>query len=151
MKKIIYMTTFILTFSLNVHCFKKFVEKVDYFVNFSEKSPEMAAVLHVNFANVLPKPKEAEEIVKQQLRAYGSSAVVTLRNNKSLTTVKEEIKHKNIIGSAWYYTNNTSHNPIKIKFEKDMASYVWLGKTGKIVTFHNYMQFLKKEKSSRKL
>jgi hypothetical protein len=110
----------------------------------------MAAVLHVNFANVLPKPKEAEEIVKQQLRIHGS-AIVALRNNKPLTTVKGEIKHKNIIGSAWHYTSSTRHNPMKIKFQKDMASYVWLGKTGKIVTFPSYIQFLKNEKSNRKL
>jgi hypothetical protein len=136
-------------FSLNVHCFKKFVEKIDYFVEFSEKSPEMAAVLHVNFANVLPKPENAEEVVKQQLRTYGN-AINTLSNNKSLTTIKEKIKHKNIIGSAWYYMGGSGHNPVKIKFQKDMASYVWLGKTGKIVTFSNYIQFLKKEKSNKK-
>ncbi|MDR3281555.1 MAG: hypothetical protein LBS78_00805 [Endomicrobium sp.] len=152
MRKLIYIIVFIFEFSLNAHSFKKFVEQIDYFIDFSEKPPEMASVLHVNFANVLPNPKEAEKIVRQQLRIYGNSII--FRNNKAFyEATKKKTNPKNIIGSAWYHINDTWHvtNPIKIKFQKDIAAYVWIAKTGEIVTFPNYLQFLKKEKNNRVL
>jgi hypothetical protein len=96
----------------------------------------MPAVLHVNFIRLIPEPKEAEEIVKQQLKIYGNI---------------EKNKCKNIIGSAWHINEGNPANPVKIKFQKDLAAYVWLGKTRKIAAFPDYISFLKKEKSDRKL
>lgn len=141
MKKFFLTVSFILILTANVFCFDDFVEKVDYFVEFQEKSPGMLAVLHVNFISVLPEPKKAEKIVKQQLEIYGN---ISTANEKTP-------KCKNIIGSAWHIKRTCPENPVKIKFQKDLAAYVWLGKTRKIVAFPDYMSFLKKEKNSKKL
>jgi hypothetical protein len=141
MKKKIFALVLTLTFSTNVFCFRNFVEKIDYFVEFQEKSPEMAAVLHVNFTRVMPEPEEAEEIVKQQLKIYGNKLIL---QKKAIVKTKKETKYKNIIGSAWYINEDTAI-PIKIKFQKDCAAYVWLGKIKKTVTFPSYISFLKKE------
>ncbi|MCA6084966.1 hypothetical protein [Candidatus Endomicrobiellum agilis] len=141
MKKYFSTAAFTLIFAANVFCFGDFVEKTDYFVEFQEKLPKMAAVLHVNFTRDIPEPKEAEEIVKQQLKAYGN----TIAANKKST------KYKNIIGSAWYVNKTYSANPVKIKFQKDIGAYVWLGKTKRIVTFPDYMSFLKRERNNKKI
>ncbi|GMO66765.1 MAG: hypothetical protein Nk1A_4460 [Endomicrobiia bacterium] len=140
-KKSFIALTLMLTFLINAYCLKDFAEKTHYIVGFQENPPEMAAVLHVNFIKVMPEPKEAEKIVKQQLRIYG---------NKLIFHKKGE-KYKNIIGSAWYTKGTPFGNYVKIKFDKDLAAYVWLDKTKKIVTFHNYISFLKKEKITKNL
>jgi hypothetical protein len=140
MKKIFLTLSFILVFAVDIFCFRDFAEKTDYFVEFKEKLPGMLAVLHVNFIRLIPEPKEAEEIVKQQLKIYGN-----------IGTNKKTMKCKNIIGSVWHINKEDPANPVKIKFQKDLAAYVWLGKTRKIVAFPDYISFLKKEKSDRKL
>jgi hypothetical protein len=130
----------ILIFTADIFCFGDFAKKTSYSVEFQEKLPGMPAVLHVNFISFIPEPKEAEEIVKQQLKIYGN-----IWANKKATECK------NIIGSAWHINKENPANPVKIKFQKDLAAYVWLGKTRKIVAFPDYISFLKKEKNDRKL
>jgi hypothetical protein len=140
MKKFFFTAPFILIFTANIFCFGDFVEKIDYFVKFQKKSPDMSAVLHVNFLSVIPESKKAEEIVKQQLEIYGNMFAAN----------KKTPKCKNIIGSAWHINKEDPANPVKIKFQKDLAAYVWLGKTREVVAFPDYIAFLKKEKNSKK-
>ncbi len=141
MKKFFLTISFTLIFTTDIFCFGDFVEKIDYFVEFQEKLPGMSAVLHVNFISVIPEPKEAEKIVKQQLEIYGNMTA----------TNKKTPKCKNIIGSVWYINKADPAKPVKIKFQKDLAAYVWLGKTRKIVAFPDYISFLKKERNNKKL
>jgi hypothetical protein len=141
-KKYCFTIMLMLIFSTNIFCSRDFVEKLDYFVEFQEKSPEMASILHVNFINITPESRDAENIVKQQLKIYGNAIIAS---EKVLTMSKNEIKHKNIIGSAW----SNKINLTKIKFQNDLSAYVWLGKTRTVVTFHDYISFLKKEKINR--
>ncbi|GHT61045.1 hypothetical protein AGMMS49531_07600 [Endomicrobiia bacterium] len=143
MKKYFLLIALILIFSANAFCLRNLLEQKDYFIKFEEKSPGMAAVLHVNFVSVIPNSKEAEGIVKQQLRKYGNMLIA---NNRISATVKKKIKYKNIIGSAWYVNGANPANLTKIKFRNDFGAYVWIGKTKNIVTFPNYMSFLKKSK-----
>jgi hypothetical protein len=148
MKTYFLTTILILIFSTNAICSRNYLEQTDYFVKFEEKSPEMAAILHINFISVIPSPKEAEEIVKQQLKKYGNMLIA---NNKVSTTVKKEIKYKNIIGSVWYINDSDLANPVKIKFQDNLGAYAWIGKTNTIATFPNYMSFLKKEKANKNI
>ncbi|GHT04843.1 hypothetical protein AGMMS5026_07590 [Endomicrobiia bacterium] len=141
MKNFFFTVSFTLIFATDIFCFVNFAEKTDYFVEFQEKSPGMLAILHVNFISVIPEPKEAEEIVKQQLKIYGNMPAANKKTPKS----------KNIIGSAWHINKAAPANPVKIKFQKDLAAYVWLGKARKIVAFPDYISFLKKEKNIEKL
>jgi hypothetical protein len=112
-------------------CFANLIENTDYFVDFQEQTTNMAAILHVNFISVFPDVDQAEEIVNQQLKKYGN-------------LITQTGHYKNIIGSAWYVNELDPANPIKIKFQKDLGAYVWIGKTKTIVTFPRYMAFLKK-------
>ena len=146
MKKYFFTIIFIFTFSSNAFCFKNFIEKTDYFVEFHEKSSDMAAILHIKFMSATPEAEEAEKIVKYQLKKYGS---ILTANRKVITTSKKGVKYKNIIGSAWYVNDTDTANFTKINFKKDLGAYVWLGKTNTIVPFPNYMSFLKKEKSKK--
>jgi hypothetical protein len=134
-------------FTASAFCFRTFIEGQEYTVEFQEKSPEMAATLHINFINVIPESQEAEEIVKKQLQIFGDKIV---SGNKVIHTIKKETKYKNIIGSAWYGNNADPANPIKIKFQPDLSAYVWIGKTKNIVPFPDYMSFLKKEQKRLK-
>jgi hypothetical protein len=65
------------SFTISAFCTKDFIEGIDYTVDFHEKSPEMAATLHVNFVGVVPEPSEAEKIVKQKLRIYGNKLIAS--------------------------------------------------------------------------
>jgi hypothetical protein len=116
------------------------VENIDYSVDFQEKTSDMAAILHINFISIFPDIIQVEEIVKQQLKKYGS---LIIKNNKLMSTLKTKRHYKNIIGSAWYINDLDPANPIKIKFKEDLGAYVWLGKTKTIVSFPQYLVFLK--------
>lgn len=147
MKKIFVVTIFIFYFTDSAFCFRSFIEGQDYTVEFQEKSPEMAATLHINFIDIVPEPQEAEKIVKKQLKIFGDKLV---SENKVIRTIKKETKYKNIIGSTWHKNNADPANPIKIKFQSYLSAYVWIGKTNNIVPFPDYMSFLKKEQKRLK-
>ena len=147
MKKFFIILMFTFSFTTSVFCTRDFIEGIDYTVDFHEKSPEMAATLHVNFVGVIPEPSKAEKIVKQKLGIYGNKLIAS---NKVIRTEKKETRYKNIIGSAWKTNITDPTNPIKIKFTEDLAAYVWLGKTKSIVPFPDYIVFLKKEQKDFK-
>jgi hypothetical protein len=149
MKKSFIVLAFMFSFAASTFCTRDFIEGIDYIVDFHEKSPEMAATLHINFVKIVPEPSDAEKIVKQKLKIYSNKLIT---NNKAIRTEKKETRYKNIIGSAWKPNIANPESPIKIKFTKNLAAYVWLGKTKSIVPFPDYISFLKKEqKNSRKL
>ncbi|MDR1523402.1 MAG: hypothetical protein LBS29_05590 [Endomicrobium sp.] len=142
MKKYFFIVSVLFFFIFwDVISYANFVENIDYSVDFQEKTPNMAAILHINFISVFPDAYQAEEIVKQQLKKYG---VLIIQSGHLISTVKKEKRYKNIIGSAWYINELDPANPTKIKFQKDLGAYVWIGKTKTIVTFSKYMIFLKK-------
>jgi hypothetical protein len=140
MKKLFIVLICISFFTVTAFCLRDFIENCDYTVTFQEKSPEMAAVLHVNFIGIAPEPEEAEKIVKEQLKIHGRKLVAV-----KVYTKDERTRYKNIIGSAWIENIVDPENPIKIKFNKDLAAYVWLGKTKTIVPFPDYIAFLKRQ------
>jgi hypothetical protein len=147
MKKSFIILMFMFFFTTSAFCTRDFIEGIDYTVDFHEKSSEMAATLHINFVGIVPEPSEAEKIVKQKLRIYGNKLIA---NHKVIRTEKKETRYKNIIGSAWKTNITDPANPIKIKFNEDLAAYVWLGKTKSIVPFPDYITFLKKEQKEFK-
>jgi hypothetical protein len=147
MKKFIIILILMFSFATVAFCLRTFIEGTDYIVDFQEKSPEMTATLHINFIGIIPEPAEAEKIVKTQLKIFGNKLIA---GNKVTHLIKKEMRYKNIIGSAWYANNSDPANPIKVKFQEDLAAYVWLGKTKTIVTFPDYMAFLKKEQKNFK-
>jgi hypothetical protein len=122
-----------------------FTEGLDYTVDFQAKTPEYAAVLHVNFTTVQPDPEHAEAIVKEKLQSYGK----LIDEEKTFSSDGQQ-QYKNIIGSAWYIVDASSDSAVKIKFAKDLSAYVRIGKTKKTVPFPAYISFLKKEKETER-
>jgi hypothetical protein len=148
-KKCFFSFVFFISFIfLVVPSHANLVENTDYYVDFQEKAPNMAAILHINFISVFPDTYQAEEIVKQQLKKYGN---LIIQNGHLISSLKTEKRYKNIIGSAWYINELDPANPTKIKFQNDFGAYVWIGKTKTIVTFPKYMIFLKKNLIKPKL
>jgi hypothetical protein len=148
MQKYFFTIIPVMIISSNTFCFVNHTKQDEYCIEFHEKSHEMAATLHINFTNLLPEPKEAEKIVKYQLERFGNMLIT---NNKISSTARNEYKNKNIIGSAWYISNKNFIKPIKIKFQDNLSAYVWIGKTRRIVPFHDYVSFLKKQKQNKKI
>jgi hypothetical protein len=142
MKKFFIALIFISSFTISAFCLRDFIEGCDYTLDFQEKSPEMAAVLHVNFIGIAPELEEAEKIVKKQLKIYGNKLVAAKR---VVYTEGKRIRYKNIIGSLWKENITDPENPTKIRFNKDLSAYVWIGKTKAIVPFPDYMAFLKRQ------
>lgn len=131
MKKLIFVALISLLVLNSAFAVSKFIENTDYSVDFKKNSQEMAGVLHVNFNSLIPSTEEAEKIVKEYLKKYGPE------NNK------------NIIGSVWY-KDSSENKMIKIKYSDSVASYVWINKTKKIVSFPEYVSFLKRERDAKR-
>jgi hypothetical protein len=137
----------------------------------------MAAVLHINFIGIEPSPEEAERLLKDQLTIYGKilddekeakkkeaeeaektakkekpKVKETLENADLLDAKEEEEEEifKNIIGSVWFSADGNPENLTKIKYTDYFASFARIGKTKKIVTFPDYISFLKKERDEKK-
>lgn len=178
MRNILFSFLFMLFFVSTAFCARNFIEGVDYFVDFQEKDETMAAVLHINFVDLQPTPEEAEKLLKDQLKKYSKDIQkkqAQIRKEKekqkkskpktkAAATAKEaiqkdeeeEIKYKNIIGSVWHHSDEVPKDPdntenlVKVKFQEDSSAFVWLEKTNRIVTFPNYIAFLKKERDDKR-
>jgi hypothetical protein len=134
-KKKIFLIIIFVFFSSNIFCY----DKIHYDISFKEKTQDMLAVLHVNFFDVVSY-YYAEKILKEELKKYGNLLIST---NKVCFNTENGLRHKNIIGSAYIIIDKKI---TKIMFEKNNGSYVWIGKTKSILTFNDYIMFLKKQK-----
>jgi hypothetical protein len=169
MKNIIFAVLLTLFFASAVFAARIFIEGADYFVDFVQNEDARAAVLHINFTEIEPTPQEAESLLKDQLKIYGKiiederisrnkeedeaktknkAKIKTVQISSAAADVQEEEKFKNIVGSVWFIKD--LENPVKIKFDDYIASYVYIGKTKKIVQFPDYITFLKKERDAQK-
>ena len=174
MKKLILTVFCVLFFSGAVFAARTFIENTDFSVNFTQKEYGEPSVLHINFTTMEPTAQEAESLLKDQLNIYGKiiederiakkkeEDEAKAKENNEKNDIKavqnpdaaenlqeeEEEKFKNIIGSVWVLKDG--ENPVKIKFNDYLASYVYIGKTKKIVQFPDYITFLKKERDDKK-
>ncbi|MDR3243669.1 MAG: hypothetical protein LBT79_02850 [Elusimicrobiota bacterium] len=133
MKKII-LTVLTLLFTISLTAFGDFIKGADYNIDYKRKVAGMADTIHINFFTAKPSPATAEKIVMSHLREYG-----------------QRTKGKNIIGSAWFSPNGESGSFSKIRFTDTSASYVWINRTNRIVTFSAYVSYLKREKERRRI
>lgn len=131
MKKLLFAVLAALFLSVPAYSISQFIENTDYMVDFNENKQDKPAVLHINFGSLIPSPEEAEKILKNHLKNYGSKT------------------SKNIIGSVWYKDSATGEMS-KIKYNDSVASYVWINKTKRIVSFPEYISFLKRERDSKR-
>jgi len=169
MKKLILTGFCVLFFSGAGFAARNFIEDTDFFVEFTQKEYGEPSVLRINFIRTEPTPQEAELLLKDQLNIYGkiiedekielkkaeeekkaaqNLIVPETEQEQKEKEEEEEEKFKNIIGSVWLTKNE--EDPVKIKFNDYLASYVYIGKTKKIVQFPDYITFLKKERDDKK-
>jgi hypothetical protein len=135
-KKKIFLIIIFISFLSNVFCY----DKLYYDVSFKEQTQDMLAVLHVNFFDMVPC-YYAEKVLKEELKKYGN---LLIAKNKTYFNTENGIRYKNIIGSVYVVIDKKKK---KIIFEKNNGSYVWIGKTKSILTFNDYIMFLKKQKN----
>ncbi|MCL2485083.1 MAG: hypothetical protein FWF00_07185 [Endomicrobia bacterium] len=162
MKKILLTIILALVFTQAALSFRNFAEGTDYIIDFQQKEDTMADVLHIKFPDITPTPKEAETVIKDQLKIYGAfienekieqqkaEANEQPADKKPEEEAQDEEKFKNIIGSVWIFDPSNPENMIKIKFKDDLSSFVYIGKTKRIVPFPDYITFLKKERDDKK-
>ena len=140
-------------------------------MDFKQNDDTMLAVLHINFIEAQPAPEEAEPLLMSQIKKH-SKIIEEYRaeiNKAAKKNAKEKPKtkaaaaakdalskeedekvYKNLIGSVWYPENGDPEQMAKVKFKEDVSAYVWLEKTKRIVSFPNYIAFLKKERDDKK-
>ncbi|MDR0822204.1 MAG: hypothetical protein LBN20_00275 [Endomicrobium sp.] len=132
MKKIIFVCL-ALCFTFTISAFGDYVKGIDYNANYKKKSADMADTLHIEFITTRPPAATAERIVQEQLREYGRKS-----------------SGKNIIGSAWFSVSGAEGPFSKIRFSDNLASYVWINRTGRVVSFSTYMSWLKQDRDRRR-
>lgn len=85
---------------------RNFIEGTDYFADFKNNDEGRAAVLHINFTDLMPAPEEAQAIIKDQLKIYAKVIEAEARAEKKekqeteknagkdKKKIKSKIKHK---------------------------------------------------------
>ncbi|MDR2772314.1 MAG: hypothetical protein LBB93_02490 [Elusimicrobiota bacterium] len=116
---------FVLMFAVTA-AFAELIEGVDYYVEYKKTPPTHADVLHVNFISLMPNPSASADVVRRQLLIYGPRS-----------------GHKNVIGSAWHTVTGDSKDLRKMNFSNNLGAYVWIGSSGRIVPFNQYITILK--------
>lgn len=112
----------------------RIIEKENYIIQIKQNEKNYPKVLYVIFKETYPDLESARKILKAEL----------------LSLAKKENKEINIISSAWF-DDGKSDVLQKIKFSEKYGSLLWVGaKTKSVMTFPEYLDFLKKEKLSSK-
>lgn len=177
MKKSLFAFMFAVYFVSAAYGARAFIEGTDYFVDFKQNDDHMLAVLHVNFIDAQPSAEEAEPVLMSQMKIHAkiieeykaeskkaaaaeakakakekakTKAAAAAKNALVKEDEEEEELYKNLIGSVWYQENGDPEKMVKVKFKEDVSAYVWLEKTKRIVSFPNYIAFLKKERDDKK-
>ncbi|MCL2143932.1 MAG: hypothetical protein FWH43_00330 [Endomicrobia bacterium] len=90
MKKIILSMLLIFFFAAASFSARQFLEGVDYEVSFKQNEDNnIAAILRINFVDLMPDPAEAEAVLKDQLKVY---AQILETEKENLKKVKEELE-----------------------------------------------------------
>jgi hypothetical protein len=85
-----------------------------------------------------PKKSKEEKLTKEEQQI------------KELLEPEEEKKFKNIIGSVWFASEENPEIMEKVQYGENSSAFVRLGKTQQIVSFPDYIKFLKKERDEKR-
>lgn len=115
MKKIISVLLLFTFFAGFSFAAREFVEGTDYFVDFKQNEDNMAAVIHINFIDMMPAPAEAERILKDQLKVYAKIIETDRENLKK----EKEAEEKELAKKDKSKKDKKKEKPKKIEDIKD--------------------------------
>lgn len=111
----------------------KTIEKQNYQVQIKQYRKDYPVVLYVVFKEAVPASDEIRNLLYKELRIAS----------------KKEGFNNNIIASAWI-VDATSETLTKIDLSEGSSAFVWISKEKKIMSFSDYLKFLKKQKKDKK-
>jgi len=112
----------------------KVIDKENYRLQIKQYDKDYPVVVYVVFKRSTPLLNNINQILKQELISLSK---------------KEGVKN-NIIASAWFEPDNDENNELeKIKLTPKYSSYIWVKEKKYVMTFYDYLQFLKKEKKKK--
>lgn len=111
----------------------KVIERENYTVQIKQYRKDYPVVLYIIFKESAPVSDEIRNLLHKELRIIS----------------KKEGFHNDIIASAW--TDDTiSETLTKIDLSQSSSAFVWVSKEKKIISFSDYIKFLKKQKKDKK-
>ncbi|MDD5021422.1 MAG: hypothetical protein PHR82_04680 [Endomicrobiaceae bacterium] len=111
----------------------KIIERQIYQVQIKQYRKDYPVVLYIVFKEEIPASDEIKNLLYKELR----------------TISKKEGSNNNIIASAWI-DDGTSETLTKIDLSEGSSAFVWISKEKKIMSFSDYLKFLKKQKKDKK-
>ena len=112
----------------------KVINKENYQLQIKQYSKEYPVVVYVVFKRSTPLLNSINQILKQEL----------------ISMSKKEGLKNNIIASAWFEPETDEDSKLeKINLTPKYSSYIWVKEKRTVMTFYDYLQFLKKEKKKK--
>ncbi|MDD2523683.1 MAG: hypothetical protein PHT81_02425 [Endomicrobiaceae bacterium] len=110
------------------------IERKNYNVQIKQYDKKYPVIVYVIFEDEIPLLDEIKKILKSEL----------------LIMSKKEGEKNNIIASAWF-DNKMSGKLEKIELSKNYSAFIWVcNKDKTIMTFSDYINYLKKKKEKDK-
>ncbi|MDD3053023.1 MAG: hypothetical protein WCS83_04075 [Endomicrobiia bacterium] len=110
------------------------IERKNYNVQIKQYDKKYPVIIYVIFEDEIPLLDEIKKILKSEL----------------LIMSKKEGEKNNIIASAWF-DNKMSGKLEKIELSKNYSAFIWVcNKDKTIMTFSDYINYLKKKKEKDK-
>jgi hypothetical protein len=111
----------------------KTAERQNYKVETKQYKKDYPTVLYIIFTAEIPSSNEIKNLLYKELK---------------ISSKKEGVAN-NIIASAWI-DDSTSDTLTKIELSEGSSAFVWVAKEKKIMSFSDYLKFLKKQKKDKK-
>lgn len=111
----------------------KTIERQNYNVQIKQYKKDYPVVLYIVFKEAVPVSDEIKNLLYKELR---------------ILSKKEGLKN-DIIASAWI-NDTISETLTKIDLSEGSSAFVWVSKEKKIISFADYLKFLKKQKRDKK-
>ncbi len=120
---------FVFCFTLNIFA-NEIIERKNYTVQIKQYDSQYPVAAYIIYKGDIPVLDEVKKTLRKEL----------------LIMSKKQGAKNNIIASAWA-DNKATGKPEKIELSKNYSSFVWVsGKQRTIMTFTDYVNYLKKKK-----
>lgn len=111
----------------------KTIDRQNYTLQIKQYRKDYPVVLYIIFKESVPASDEIRNLLYRELRIFS----------------KKEGLNSDIIASAWL-DDTISGTLTKIDLSESSSAFVWVSKEKKIMSFTDYVKFLKKQKKDKK-